>query len=451
MPGTTATDWLDSLNWGTSTGGAAGSAETTSTLGTDRTDYRVPPDTYTVGGLQITRVKNLVLAMSQYLKGGTRLQVLTQTSTPFGATEHGFWCDASGNPRFNYNGTAYYLSTDDDASGVTLPEAYANGTTGPQDITLDATRLGVRFNAYSGQTAPIIQIGQDDVGTAQTVSALNIYNSTVATSGAQKFSPMAVFGGNGWKTNATAASQSVRGAIQFRPVQGAAAPTGEFVFWTSINAGAFSEQFKIGSGGTFGFSQNGTNFLNITNGSFASIIAPAGVDLLLAARSNQDDIRLTSGQISLNPNGNTMFLVKPSSVETQTSLTATLGTSSKVWTAGYFQHVVGGGTAPTIAAGAAAGSSPTVAITSGSTDAAGRVEVLTGTSATTGVLATITFNAAFGVAPIVSITPGNAATAALAVAVDPFVSSSTTTTFVITVGGALADATQYYWYFHAIG
>ena len=67
-------------------------------------------------------------------------------------------------------------------------------------------------------------------------------------------------------------------------------------------------------------------------------------------------------------------------------------------------HIISGGSAPGIAAGAAACTSPTVSIAG--TDTAGLITVTTGTGcATAGKLATITFSAAFGVAPRVTLTP----------------------------------------------
>lgn len=104
MPGSLPSNWLDSLNYGQSTGGTPGTAETTSTLGTARVDVRVPPDQTRVGGLQITNLMLLLLAMTQDNKGGTRLFTRTQTSTPFGVSEQGLWIDTSGNLYFSYGG-----------------------------------------------------------------------------------------------------------------------------------------------------------------------------------------------------------------------------------------------------------------------------------------------------------------------------------------------------------
>jgi hypothetical protein len=73
---------LATLNWGTS-------AETTSTLGLDRLDYRTPPTQYHVSGDQISQMKNLLIYMSQYMGGGNRLRILPTASNQFAVTESG--------------------------------------------------------------------------------------------------------------------------------------------------------------------------------------------------------------------------------------------------------------------------------------------------------------------------------------------------------------------------
>ncbi len=106
--------------------------------------------------------------------------------------------------------------------------------------------------------------------------------------------------------------------------------------------------------------------------------------------------------------------------------------------------------APTIAAGAAAGSSPTVAVTG--TDLAGLISITTGTTATTGILATVTFNVTFGSAPrAILLTPANANAAGVAAKVFADVSSVTTAHFTLDAGVALTDATLYKWGFSVFG
>jgi len=113
-------------------------------------------------------------------------------------------------------------------------------------------------------------------------------------------------------------------------------------------------------------------------------------------------------------------------------------------------HIIGGSAAPGIAAGAGAGTGPTVGL-SNATDLSGIVDVTTGTLPTAAaVVATITFASAYGVAPNIQLTPHNAATALLSGATMVFVTSSTTT-FVINAGATgLTGATAFSWYYSVL-
>lgn len=113
-------------------------------------------------------------------------------------------------------------------------------------------------------------------------------------------------------------------------------------------------------------------------------------------------------------------------------------------------HLAGSGTAPTIAAGTGAGTSPTVSITG--TDLNGVVSVTTGTLPTlSGTVVTVTFNVAYASAPrdVIWI-EANSNAALLSGVTKTFVNSAgiTTTTFAVTAGTtALTAATAYKWYY----
>lgn len=118
-------------------------------------------------------------------------------------------------------------------------------------------------------------------------------------------------------------------------------------------------------------------------------------------------------------------------------------------------HLKGVSAAPTIAAGAGAGTGPTVAMASNSTDLGGVINVTTGTLPTgvNATIATITFNVAYGTAPFVQISSNNATTALLSGATMVYVpsASTTTTTFIIVSGTtALTAATVYSWVYHVL-
>lgn len=92
-----------------------------------------------------------------------------------------------------------------------------------------------------------------------TANALLLANTTAAAAGAQQVSPALRWTGQGWKTNAVAASQAVDFRSYLLPVQGTASPTSRLVLESSINGAAFAELFSFKSNGqlTFGTSALG--------------------------------------------------------------------------------------------------------------------------------------------------------------------------------------------------
>lgn len=105
---------------------------------------------------------------------------------------------------------------------------------------------------------------------AVSTDGLVLQNTTAAAAGAQQWSPRLHFIGQGWKTTATAGSQSVDWIAEVQPVQGAANPTSNLVFSSSINGGAFATGPVFGSDlsttlpATGIFTAGGTNILNST-------------------------------------------------------------------------------------------------------------------------------------------------------------------------------------------
>ena len=112
-------------------------------------------------------------------------------------------------------------------------------------------------------------------------------------------------------------------------------------------------------------------------------------------------------------------------------------------------QIKGSGSAPAIAGGAGAGTSPTVSITG--TDLAGEITVTTDVDPTTSaVFCTVTFATAFGTAPYVVITPSSDEPAA-----NPsggFYVASTTTTFTLNTNSTTAPngSRQFKYHYHVI-
>lgn len=104
--------------------------------------------------------------------------------------------------------------------------------------------------------------------------------------------------------------------------------------------------------------------------------------------------------------------------------------------------------AATIAAGAAAGASPTIAVTGNGLS--GEITLTTGTTATTtGVLCTVTLPVAFPNGARVSITASDSDAAVHVARV--FATTTASTVVLNAAGTALSDATQYKWFYTVTG
>jgi len=125
-----------------------------------------------------------------------------------------------------------------------------------------------------GSTSNILQHTFNSLGTTQTNGAgLWLRNTTAAAAGAQQYSPSLIFEGQGWKTNATAASQSVKWRMYAETIQGTANPTTRFYIGHSINGAAYSVA-------TY-FDQTSGGRLTIPAMITSSITANSGDNLLL--------------------------------------------------------------------------------------------------------------------------------------------------------------------------
>jgi hypothetical protein len=140
---------------------------------------------------------------------------------------------------------------------------WATGGANIEDSTLDKTGAGVLTLSASGAftltvpatgtaallgTANVFTAAQaaqrDGIGVTST-DGLILTNATAAASGAQQRSPRLRFTGQGWKTNATAASQTVDWVIDNLPVQGAANPSTALVFSSQIDGAGLVELIRF--------------------------------------------------------------------------------------------------------------------------------------------------------------------------------------------------------------
>lgn len=108
------------------------------------------------------------------------------------------------------------------------------------------TQLGISGGTWNS-TAANTQT-QNALGTTS-VPGFTQTNTTAAAAGAQQVSPAFEQIGQGWKTTATAASQTVKFRCFVLPVQGAANPTAVWQFQSSINGSAYANVFTVDSAG----------------------------------------------------------------------------------------------------------------------------------------------------------------------------------------------------------
>lgn len=137
----------------------------------------------------------------------------------------------------------------------------------------------------------------------------------------------------------------------------------------------------------------------------------------------------------------------------QSYTTAVTIDSAATDVAGLFQadKIKGGSSTPSVAAQAGAGSGASATLTTGSTDTAGEIVITSGTTAAAGSFVTLTFSSAYSAAPFVTLTPSNTATAAIGADFDAWhYVTATTTTFTISLNGAVANTTEYRFMYHVI-
>lgn len=172
--------------------------------------------------------------------------------------------------RHSTNGTALLpVETPefDTNTGLWFPAAdtVAWSTGGVERLRLSST----------GVSAPLYNVIGNALGaTVSTANTINLINSTAAASGVQQNSPTTIWTGQGWKTTATAASQSVSWAAYTQPVQGSANPTSNWILASSINGAAYSTQVTISSTG------------QITAGALVSSTTIASTGVMTANRNN---------------------------------------------------------------------------------------------------------------------------------------------------------------------
>ncbi len=118
------------------------------------------------------------------------------------------------------------------------------------DHTDQSFNLGVTGISQGLERINVAAIG------ATSTDGLVLQNPTAAAAGAQQWSPRLHFIAQGWKTTATAASETVDWIVENQSVQGASQPSTNLVFSFQINGGGYVAAANFNTGG----------FLNVATG-----------------------------------------------------------------------------------------------------------------------------------------------------------------------------------------
>lgn len=187
------------------------------------------------------------------------------------------------------------------------------------------TRLGILNNTPLSR----LHITASGLGTTQNINAgILLQNTTAATDGNQQISNAIVLRGNGWKTDATAASQTVDYYLYTSPTQGAAAPTGRLYISRSVNGGTITPLMEINNNGIRlgdgegGISWSGTPGGNIIAGGFS---VPTRINFSTIGTPNQNTYTFTAttGHAQTSGESSILSLLPGSSGFNPTSGTAT--------------------------------------------------------------------------------------------------------------------------------
>ena len=133
------------------------------------------------------------------------------------------------------------------ATSGTTTLAPATGALGTGTVTLPLTGTLATLEGANTFTAANSFSGGTNSATPLTLATL--INSTAAIAGTQSASPAIIQTGQGWKTTATAASQSVSFKQFVLPVQGTTAPTANWKLQSDIAGGGYSDRMTVTSAG----------------------------------------------------------------------------------------------------------------------------------------------------------------------------------------------------------
>jgi hypothetical protein len=133
-------------------------------------------------------------------------------------------------------------------SGTNTGDMPPAGTGSELQFRSSGSALGaVTRSSVSGSA---ITLGDAEAMGVTSTPLMTLRNTTAAAAGAQQVSPSLVLEGRGWRTNATAQSQTVRFRQNVLPVQGAASPTATWRLQSEVNGdGTWGDRLLVPSTG----------------------------------------------------------------------------------------------------------------------------------------------------------------------------------------------------------
>jgi hypothetical protein len=289
------------------------------------------------------------------------------------------------------------------SSGQLVPQ----GTTGTGSVVLQTSPTLVTPAVTTSATTT-----NNGIGNTSTDGDV-LQNTTAATSGAQQFSPRLRFVGQGFKTSATAGSETVQWRIEAIPFQDSTTPDAGLLFTPTINGTdettiTFCNALTTTTGATIVLDNSKNCAANGPGQGGSTGVGPVNANNVFGLFSN------SSLKAVLHPNG--MTLLSPNSAiigassmtNSQTGdvslqrdsagvLSVSNGTAPNTTAANYrdfkLRHLTGN-TVDTVAAGGGITTTPTIS----GTTVLGTVSVPS-TALTAGTIAVVTFATAFANAP----------------------------------------------------
>lgn len=176
--------------------------------------------------------------------------------------------------------TAAAASTWNSADGTVRAANFDRTTAGTLNIAPTvATAITLAQNTTVSDTKTLTTF-YNGIGTTQ-VTSVSIQNTTAATNGAQQYSPMLEFVGQGFNGNPTNLSRQVKFGLQMLPQQQSAGdPVAQLAFYTSSNLSAYSEILRfIDNSSSVSIKFPGSNGITINSGS--NIAATFGIPYAL--------------------------------------------------------------------------------------------------------------------------------------------------------------------------